>query len=70
MKCSECDNEFPDERHDLLGVATCISCTPQAPKPLGVMIYDHKSGGVMETIDDPELFKQFKTSNDEMLESL
>lgn len=70
MKCSKCGNDFPDERTEFLGVTTCIPCTPQRPRPLGVMVYDAKAGGMMETVDDPAVFAALKTQNDEMVEYL
>jgi RNA polymerase-binding transcription factor DksA len=30
-KCPECGKPVPNERRELLGVDTCIDCTPQQP---------------------------------------
>jgi len=52
--CPGCGKDVPDERRDLLGVETCVDCTPQKPRPKGYMVYDHKTGGVMETCSDEQ----------------
>jgi len=65
--CSKCGKPMPAERLEF-GLHKCSACTPQS-KPKGVMIYDHKTGGVLETTSD-EVFEEMKKSNDERLESL
>ena len=60
MKCKCCGKEFPDERYEILGVRFCIQCTPEVKPYLGVMKYDHKTGGVLAKTTDPEQFKEMK----------
>ena len=59
-KCPNCGESVPDERTELLGVVTCAKCTPQKPKPLGVLDFSHKTGGVLMITDDMKLFKLLK----------
>ena len=61
--CPKCGNETPSERYELLGVLTCINCTPQSPKAKGVVVYDHKTGGVLEVCNDDQ-FEKLKSHND------
>jgi hypothetical protein len=39
IPCSKCGAAMPVERTELLGVTTCIKCTPQKGKPIGVWDY-------------------------------
>jgi hypothetical protein len=39
LPCSNCREPMPRERAELLGVTTCIKCTKQKKKPLGVWDY-------------------------------
>jgi formylmethanofuran dehydrogenase subunit E len=39
IHCPICGQEVPPERVELLGVTTCIKCTPQRPPPIGAWDY-------------------------------
>jgi hypothetical protein len=39
IPCTSCHELMPRERKELLGVTTCIKCTRQKKKPLGVWDY-------------------------------
>ena len=59
-KCPCCGCEVPDERFELLGVLTCLKCTPQKEKPLGIMEYAEKAGGVLMITDSRREFEMLK----------
>lgn len=68
IACAKCGKPMPAERL-VLGLSGCKACTPQR-KPLGAMIYSHKTGGVLEVTDNEEAFKKIKGSADDSVESL
>ena len=61
--CPKCGKPTPDERYQAIGVLTCCDCTPQKPRLLGVVVYDHKTGGVLELCNEDQ-FKAIKSHND------
>lgn len=61
--CPKCGQPTPDERYQIVGTLLCTTCTPQAPRLFGAMIYDHKTGGVLEVCNE-EQFKAIKAHND------
>jgi len=61
--CPKCGKPTPDERYQIVGVLTCCECTPQKSRPLGAMIYSHKTGGVLELCNEEQL-KAIKAHND------
>jgi hypothetical protein len=60
MKCPSCGKEVPLDRYKILGVKTCIECTPTVKPYLGVMNYKHKTGGVLIKTTDPKEFAKWK----------
>lgn len=59
IPCSNCGNPMPVERKELLNVTTCIACTRQKKKPIGVWDYpegfherNEGVGGLMILDDD------------------
>jgi hypothetical protein len=62
IPCPKCGKPFPEERRDL-GFGACIACTPQGERPLGVVVYDHKTGGVLEVCNRDQ-FEAIKSHND------
>lgn len=65
--CSKCGKPMPAERLEL-GLSKCKDCSPKG-KPKGIMVYGHKTGGVLETVDE-QVFKEMKGSSDDKVESL
>lgn len=61
--CPKCGVLVPDERYELVGTLLCVKCTPEKPRPLGVPIYSHKTGAVLEICNE-EQFKAIKSHND------
>jgi len=61
--CPTCGKQVPDERFEVVGDLRCIECTPQRPRAKGVMVYDHKTAGVLEICND-EQFQAIKSHND------
>jgi hypothetical protein len=59
---------MPAERLEF-GLTRCKECSPQG-RPKGVMVYDEKAGGFLETVENEDVFRQLKTSADSSLESL
>lgn len=59
-KCPCCECEVPDERFELLGVLTCLKCTPQKERLFGIMEYTQKSGGVLMITDSRKEFEMLK----------
>lgn len=59
-KCPNCGADVADERTVLLNTLCCAKCTPQASKPMGVMNFDHKTGGVLMLITDKKIFRILK----------
>jgi hypothetical protein len=59
---------MPAERLEL-GLETCMECSPKG-KPRGVMVYSHKTGGVLEITESEEAFQELKRSADSGLGSL
>jgi len=66
--CARCGRPMPAERLEF-GFNCCKDCTPQT-KPKGIMIYSHKTAGVLETTDSEEVFKAIKTGADARVEAL
>jgi hypothetical protein len=60
VNCPICGVEVPPERKELLGVETCVKCTPQRPKPKGVMEYGSKNCGVLAITDNKKVFRYLK----------
>jgi hypothetical protein len=60
MKCSGCGKNMPAERYELLGVRTCIKCTPPRSKPYGIMEYSHKNTAQLVLCDTFEEFHALK----------
>jgi hypothetical protein len=50
---------MPKERQEL-GINTCIKCTPQPEKPLGVIEYAGKTGGVLVVCNSRKEFDFLK----------
>ena len=46
-ECPKCGKETPNERQELTGSPLCIKCTPPMAKPLAVVEYNEKAGGVL-----------------------
>jgi len=59
MRCPVCGRDTPEERKTLLGVTTCISCTPQQ-EIYGIMNYDSKAGGVLNVLHSREEFERLR----------
>ena len=59
-KCPGCGADVPNERQELLGTPFCVHCTPQRPKPLGVMEYGEKAGGVLAICETRKEFEMLK----------
>lgn len=59
-KCPVCGCDVPNERSELIGVETCIRCTPQRPRPLGVVEYAEKAGGILFITESREIFNMLK----------
>lgn len=66
--CAKCGKPMPIERLEL-GFPNCKECTPQN-KPFAFMVYSHKTGGILETTENPEVFKAIKTGADKRVEAL
>ena len=60
--CPECGKATPNERQEILNIATCIDCTEQPFKYKGVMEYDEKAGGVLILCKSEKEFKELKAS--------
>lgn len=54
--CPACGKPVPSERYELLGVKTCLDCTPTAIPYLGYVSYEHKTGGQLLKTTDPRMF--------------
>ena len=65
--CRKCGRPMPAGRLEF-GYEDCAACTPQG-KPRGVMVYEHKTGGWCEPVNE-DVFREMKTGNDGMVESL
>lgn len=66
--CLKCGRPMPAERLEL-GFPNCKDCTPQG-KPKGIMVYSHKTAGVLETVSNEEVFQRMKSSANDSLERL
>lgn len=66
--CEKCKKAMPAERLEL-GLKTCMECSPKG-RPKGVMVYSHKTGGVLDITDNEEVFRQLRGSADDGVESL
>ena len=66
--CAKCGKPMPAERAEL-GLMACKECTPQG-KPKGIMVYSHKTGGMLEVTNDEEVFQRIKKAADDRVESL
>ena len=66
--CRKCGKPMPAERLEF-GYPDCMGCTPQA-KPKGVMVYSHKTGGVLDITTDEGVFQALKGSADDGVERL
>jgi len=58
--CPACGKSTFDLRIELLGVVTCVQCTPQPTVVYGLMDYSHKTGGVLQIINDKKMFDKMK----------
>jgi hypothetical protein len=58
--CPICGCSVPDERTELTGAETCIQHTFQRPKPLGIVEYAEKAGGVLFITEDRKVFEMLK----------
>lgn len=58
--CPTCGVSVPDERLELLGIRTCVHCTPQRPKLKGVMEYESKSVATLVLCETDQQFRQLK----------
>jgi ribosomal protein L37AE/L43A len=61
-ECPMCKEPVNLVRREL-GFWLCTKCTPQGIKPLGVMDYSSKTGGVLMLVNDRKLFKIAKELN-------
>lgn len=59
---------MPAERLEF-GLDRCKECSPQG-RPLGVMVYSHKTAGVLCVTEDRDAFRRMKTSADDRVEAL
>lgn len=66
--CARCGRPMPAERLEF-GLTRCKECSPQG-RPKGVMVYDHKTAGVLCVTDSEEAFRALKRSADDNVESL
>ena len=68
MNCSKCGLPVHEERAEL-GLKTCRACASNS-KPFAVMVYSHKTAGVLELVESEEAFKALKGAADERVEAL
>jgi hypothetical protein len=66
--CAKCGRPMPAERQEL-GFPCCKECSPQG-RPKGVVVYSHKTAGVLELVYSEEAFRAMKRSADSGVESL